>query len=161
MKKSRLLFLSLSAVLALGLLAGCGAKEPEETPLSLYAFSGEDDRFSLSSGIIVITDRETVVYGGNLENKGEAFEDVTSFTLRLYVLSDGVEIPLIDVEHITEGGEASLGGLVSGSYGSSRMSYPLSQQEDLAENLYFSLSITHASQEQSQYTIPLSVTKPA
>ena len=158
MKKFRLLSLLLSTVLVCGFLIGCSTNEPEGNPMALYSFSGEDDRFSLSSGIIAITDQETVIYGGELENTGEAFYDISSYSLRLYVLKDGVEFPLIDVEHIYKvERESPMDNLVSGSFGSVRMDAPLLEQEYLENNLYFEVLITYSNQEQSNHTIHLSV----
>lgn len=159
MKKPNPLLLVLCMLLVCGLLAGCGAKEPEDNALALYSFHGGDDRFSLTSGIIAITDQETIIYGGDLENTGEAFQDISSFSLRLYVLKDGAEVPLIDVEHIFKDAErdAPWDNLVSGSFASARIDGSLIEQEYLKDNLYFEVLITHSNQEQTKHTIHLSV----
>ena len=62
MKKLAIFVLTLTLVLA---LVGCGKTEPEY--LRVYSFNGENERFTVSNGVIVLDDTKEIFYGGELK----------------------------------------------------------------------------------------------
>ena len=46
------------------MLTGCGASSKGEPSLVVYSFKGENEQFSISNGVIVLTPNEEIFYGG-------------------------------------------------------------------------------------------------
>ena len=68
-------------------------------------FSGENELFSISNGVIVITDKNEIFYGGNLEEKQGKLSDIVAYTTSFYILSDDKDRILLSnsVEDMTGG----------------------------------------------------------
>lgn len=153
MKKIKPLVYFLIALLVCCSAAGCGAKESEQQ-ITIYSYCGEDDQFSLSNGIIAVTETETIIYGGVLEEKEEKFDDITASSMGLYVLVDGEEITLTDFQEVDMTGD----GHPLSNPGSATTSGSLPEKDDLEDNLYFEVSITRSNGERLENQIKLSVT---
>ena len=54
------------------MLTGCGASSKGEPSLVVYSFKGENEQFSISNGVIVLTPNEEIFFGGDLAEKQEA-----------------------------------------------------------------------------------------
>ena len=67
----------LITVLCICLLLGCSSK-PAEKPLVVYSFSGENEMFSISNGVIVLNEGEEIFYGGNLDGK---LSDIVAYSM--------------------------------------------------------------------------------
>lgn len=76
------LFLVFAAVMVIG--GGYTLMNHEEEPTRVYAFHGENDQFSVSNGVIVVSDEEDVFYGGTLEEKGEHLSDLSAYSISFY-----------------------------------------------------------------------------
>ena len=76
------LFLVFAAAMVIG--GGYTLVTYEEEPTRVYAFRGENDQFSISNGVIVVSDEEDVFYGGTLEEKGEHLSDLSAYSISFY-----------------------------------------------------------------------------
>ncbi len=76
------LFLVFAAVMVIG--GGYTLLNHEEEPTHVYIFRGENDQFSVSDGVIVMSEEEDVFYGGTLEAKGEHLSDLSSYSISFY-----------------------------------------------------------------------------
>ena len=70
------------------LFSGCGAK-PAEEQVAVYSFSGDNEVFSISNGVIVLAPTEEVFYGGNLEGE---MSGVVSYSMTFYISSGNDEL---------------------------------------------------------------------
>ena len=73
------LFLVFAAAMVIG--GGYTLVTYEEEPIRVYAFRGENDQFSVSDGVIVMSEEEDVFYGGTLEAKGEHLSDLSAYSI--------------------------------------------------------------------------------
>ena len=104
----------LITVLYTCLLSSCGMK-PAEEPLVVYSFSGENEMFSISNGVIVLNEGEEIFYGGNLDGE---LSDIIAYSMTFYIQSGSDDIVLLSnsVTDMTGGtiGIAGETGKISG-----------------------------------------------
>lgn len=142
------------------ILIGCGISSDKEQyqSLAVYSFSGKNEYFTISNGVIVLTSAEEIFYGGNLDVSQEKFNDITAYTMTFYIISDNKKDFLISnsVEDIT--GEtiniSSETGKCSGATINIR-----EQIDELQNKLYFELETTNFDGKKSNYPLQLSLTK--
>ena len=149
----------LPILLCCALAAGCGgeAAELEET-VTVYSISGTSEQMTLSNGILVLTDTEQTLDGGDLTYRPAEPADAAGYATEIYLLSSGGERkPLISMKaQDTAGGTLS----VSGDVG--MVSGEILTEKDLGKlerNLYFELQVTNSEGETATQTLPLSLTK--
>ena len=135
------------------LLSSCGMKSAEE-PLGVYSFSGENEMFSISNGVIVLNEGEEIFYGGNLDGE---LSDIIAYSMTFYIQSGSDDIVLLSnsVTDMTGGtiGIAGETGKISGDVLKS------AEEDDLQNNLYFELKTTNLDGEKNTYQLPLTVTE--
>ena len=143
----------LITVLYTCLLSSCGMK-PAEEPLVVYSFSGENEMFSISNGVIVLNEGEEIFYGGNLDGE---LSDIIAYSMTFYIQSGSDDIVLISnsVTDMTGGtiGIAGETGKISGDVLKS------AEEDDLQNNLYFELKTTNLGGEENTYQLQLTVTE--
>ena len=90
-------------------LTGCGKEEQE--PLRVYSFSGENEQFAVSNGIIVLNGSEEIFSGGDLKAADDCFLDITSYSTTFYTIS-GSEKNVILSNSVTDttGGTVNVSG---------------------------------------------------
>lgn len=140
------------------LFSGCGRQAKEER-LAVYSFSGENEFFSVSNGVIVLNSTEEIFYGGNLEEKDEMFSDIVAFSVSLYIQSGDEKRILLSnsVEDMT-GGTITVAdeiGKVSGDIINE------TEIEELKNNLFLGLSTTNLNSEENEYQLQLILTEVA
>lgn len=143
----------LITVLYTCLLSSCGMK-PAEEPLVVYSFSGENEMFSISNGVIVLNEGEEIFYGGNLDGE---LSDIIAYSMTFYIQSGSDDIVLLSnsVTDMTGGtiGIAGETGKLSGDVLKS------AEEDDLQNNLYFELKTTNLGGEENTYQLQLTVTE--
>ena len=143
----------LITVLYTCLLLSCGMK-PAEEPLVVYSFSGENEMFSISNGVIVLNEGEEIFYGGNLDGE---LSDIIAYSMTFYIQSGSDDIVLLSnsVTDMTGGtiGIAGETGKISGDVLKS------AEEDDLQNNLYFELKTTNLGGEENTYQLQLTVTE--
>ncbi len=143
----------LITVLYTCLLSSCGMK-PAEEPLVVYSFSGENEMFSISNGVIVLNEGEEIFYGGNLDGE---LSDIIAYSMTFYIQSGSDDIVLLSnsVTDMTGGtiGIAGETGKISGDVLKS------AEEDNLQNNLYFELKTTNLSGEENTYQLQLTVTE--
>ena len=89
MKKIATIILSL--LVCTVLFTGCGnsSKSSQEQSLKVYSFSGNSESISVSNGVIVLSGKDEICYGGNLKVMSDDFADITAYSTTIYV--DGEE----------------------------------------------------------------------
>lgn len=158
MLKSGILTL-LPAALCCLLLAGCGQERVEADPfLAVYSLSGESEEVTLSNGVLVLTDAEQTLDGGDLSfHPAEPF-DAVRYTTEICLSADGERKTLISMgAQDTTGGVLRVSGDVGGCSGQM-----LTEGEilGLKENAcYFELICTDRNGEERIYTLPLTLTE--
>ena len=73
MKKIATIILSL--LVCTVLFTGCGnsSKSSQEQSLKVYSFSGNSESISVSNGVIVLSGKDEICYGGNLKVMSDDF----------------------------------------------------------------------------------------
>ena len=135
------------------LLSGCGNESTRES-LVVYSFSGENEMFSISNGVIVLNEGEEIFYGGNLVGE---LSDIVAYSMTFYIQSGSDNIVLLSnsVIDMTGGtiGIAGETGKISGDV------LKRAEEDDLQNNLYFELKTTNLDGEENIYQLQLTVTE--
>lgn len=143
----------LMAVLCSCLLASCTSKQAEEQTI-VHSFSGENEMFSISNGVIVLTPAEEVFYGGILEGK---LTDIVAYEATFYIPSD------IDDKILLSNKVADMtGGTISIAGETGKVSGDILKEAELDElqnNLYFELKTTNLEGKENTYSLQLMVTE--
>lgn len=148
------IFVNISAALACCvLLSGCGRTAAEE-PLVVHSFCGENERFSISNGVIVLSPTEEIFYGGNLEGE---LPDVVGYSMTFYIQSDHGDVVLLSNsvtdmtgEPIDISGET---GKISGDI------LTAAEIDELRNHLYFKLKTTDSEGVENEYQLQLTLTE--
>ena len=137
------------------LLSGCGEKSEQ---FLVYSFSGENELFSISNGVIVITDKNEIFYGGNLEEKQGKLSDIVAYTTSFYILSDDKDRILLSnsVEDMT-GGMISIANEMGKVSGDNIIKE--TEIRELQNNLFFELRTTNLNGEKNEYQSQLTLTE--
>ena len=146
MKKIATIILSL--LVCTVLFTGCGnsSKSSQEQSLKVYSFSGNSESISVSNGVIVLSGKDEICYGGNLKVMSDDFADITAYSTTIYV--DG------EVADQT-------GGTIDVSGNIGKISGDVLRDGDadkLADNLWFELKTTNLSGEENTYQVQLETT---
>lgn len=145
--------LFLITALCAGLLSGCGTKPAEES-LAVYSFSGENEIFSISNGVIVLTPAQEIFYGGTLDGE---LSNIAAYSMTFYIQSGNDDIVLLSngVTDITGGtiGIAGETGKISGDI------LNKAEEDDLQNHLFFELKTTNLNGEANTYQLQLAVTE--
>ena len=135
------------------LLSSCVMK-PAKEPLVVYSFSGENEMFSISNGVIVLSEGEEIFYGGNLVGE---LSDIVAYSMTFYIQSGSNDIVLLSnsVTDMTGGtiGIAGETGKISGDI------LKRAEEDDLQNNLYFELKTANLDGEENTYQLQLTVTE--
>lgn len=150
----------LTIVFVCTLVTGCSAflESEQAQSLAVYSFSGENEYFTLSNGVIALTPAEETFYGGNLDVNQEEFNDITAYTMTFYIMSNNEKDVLLSnsvadmtgktVKLSGETGKRSGGGII------------IREQMDALQNqLYFELETTNLDGKKSNYSLQLTLTK--
>lgn len=143
----------LITVLYTCLFSSCGMK-PAEEPLVVYSFSGENEMFSISNGVIVLNEGEEIFYGGNLDGE---LSDIIAYSMTFYIQSSSDDIVLLSnsVNDMT-GGTISIAGETGKISGDVLKG---AEEDDLQNKLYFELKTTNLDGEENTYQLQLTVTE--
>lgn len=140
-------------------MTGCSGKEaPEKEPLVVYSFSGANEVFSISNGVVVLTPDEDVFYGGDLALLDEdSFSDTVSYSTTFYTLENGERNTILSnsVTDMTDN-SIKIEGALGGMSGANLLGTKVDQAEAL-HSLCFELSIIDENGAQNKYEIPLDV----
>lgn len=148
----------LTIVFSCTILTGCGtsSKGEQGQSLAVYSFSGESEYFSISNGVIVLSPTEEIFYGGDLEAKQEHFNDITAYSMTVYIMSGDKKGTLISNSVVDmTGGTIHISGDIGKRSGDGIIIKE--PTDDLKNNLYFELETTNLDGEKSNYQLQLSV----
>ena len=156
MKKLIAFFLSLVFVLA---LVGCGKTEPSN--LRVYSFSGADEQFSVTNGVIVLDDTVRIFNGGDLKVTEGHFSNIASYTATFYIMeNDEKEVILsnsaTDMTGSSVGFEGNL-GQVSGD--GALIETMIKDTSDWENNLYLELTTTDNSGINNVHQLQMTLTE--
>lgn len=144
------------AIFCFCLFSGCGKKTLEEQ-FAVYSFSGENDFFSITNGVIVLTPTEEIFYGGNLDEKDEKLSDVIAYTMSLYIqfgdekriiLSNSVDDMTGETINFTDEIGKVSGDIINET-----------EIEELKNNFFLELSTTNLNGEKNEYQQKLILTE--
>lgn len=150
MKKWIALVLSLGFILS---LTACHNMEK----VSTYSFYGTHEYFTISNGEIVLSDKEEVFDGGDLQitNLGE-FEQITSYSTTFYTFING-ERGVILSNTVTDktGGTVSIGADLGRVAGKTIFLGSDKSLEEVRKNLWFELKTSDLNNKTKAYQIQL------
>lgn len=120
----------------------------------MYSFCGENESFSISNGVIVLSSTEEIFYGGNLEGE---LSDVVGYSMSFYIPFGNDERILLSnsVEDMT-GGTISIAGEIGKISGDI---FTATEIDELQNNLYFKLKTTNLKGEENEYQLQLTLTE--
>ena len=156
MKKLIAFFLSLFFVLA---LVGCGKTEPSN--LRVYSFSGADEQFSVTNGVIVLDETVRIFNGGNLKVTEDSFSNIVSYTATFYIVeTDEKKVILSNSAPDMTGSSVSLeGNLGQVSGDDALIETMIKDTSDWESNLYLELTTTDKSGTENVYQLQMSLTE--
>ena len=150
------------AVLCCLPLAGCAEREVHEAeaPLAVYSLSGESESLTLSNGVLVLTDTEQTLDGGDLDcHPAEPFTAVR-YTKEIYLLSGGERRTLLSM-----GAQDNAGGMLEVSGDVGKVAGEIFTEEELAgleaDSLWLELICTDPYGAERVETLPLTLTEVA
>ncbi|MBQ2753037.1 MAG: hypothetical protein IJF29_02840 [Firmicutes bacterium] len=103
------------AVICSSMFTACAKNDvtTENENLTVYSFCGETEEFVLSEGVIVFDGNEEIYYGGNIKSKEGQLDDITAYTMTLYISTDGEKNVLLSNSVVDEtGGTINIDGEV-------------------------------------------------
>lgn len=157
MKKIATIILSL--LVCTVLFTGCGnsskSKSSQVQSLKVYSFSGNSESISVSNGVIVLSGKDEICYGGNLKVMSDDFADITAYSTTIYV--DGEEDSILLSHAVAD----QTGGTIDVSGNIGKISGDVLRDGDtdkLADNLWFELKTTNLSGEENTYQVQLETT---
>lgn len=139
-------------------LTGC-QKAKDTKNLVVYSFSGENDQFKVSNGVIVLSDTNDVFYGGDLQVTDEILSEITSFDKTFYYMANN-EKNTISTNSVVDrtGGKVHINGDLGKISGNNIiLGNKTHQLDDLKNNLYFELVTLDKNGEQNVYDLKMSV----
>ena len=149
-------------ILCIFTLTACGNVKTREKN-SIYSFSGGNDYFSVSNGIIVLNEDEETFSGGDLKILRKSdFSDVVSLRTEFYILRDGEEWTILvsELHDMSGDSSVSLSGDLGKISGVTTVSEGRSLEEvdlDLLNNLHFRLTVTKSDGTGNSYNVQMDV----
>ena len=133
------------------LFTGCGnsSKSSQEQSLKVC------ESISVSNGVIVLSGKDEICYGGNLKVMSDDFADITAYSTTIYV--DGEEDSILLSHAVAD----QTGGTIDVSGNIGKISGDVLRDGDadkLADNLWFELKTTSLSGEENTYQVQLETT---
>jgi len=129
---------------------------------SVYSFSGANEYFSVTNGVVVLDAEEEVFSGGDLNiSDEEALGNIASYSATFYTLIDGEKHIVMSNSVVDQtGGKISLtGDLGKMSGGDFIIRNKVEDPSDWKNNLYFELVTTDLDNKENTYQLQLSVTE--
>ena len=143
-------------------LTACGNAKIREKN-AIYSFSGGNDSFSVSNGVIVLTEDEETFSGGDLQILRKSdFSNVVFLRTEFYILRNGEEktILISELHDKTGGASLSFSGDIGKISGGTTVSEGRPRDEvdlDLLNNLYFRLTVRKTDGTSNTYTVQMDV----
>lgn len=140
-------------------LTGCGKEEQE--PLRVYSFSGENEQFAVSNGIIVLNGSEEIFSGGDLKAADESFLDITSYSTTFYTISGNEKNVILSnsVEDMT-GGTVNVSGDLGQVSGESIIRRTkIDDASDWGNTLFFELTTKDKYGTENVYQLQMALTE--
>lgn len=155
MKKSLILLLILTLVIS---LVGCSTAELQT---SVYSFSGANEYFAISNGVIVLDDSTEAFYGGNISADEDFFAEATSYSATFYISSHGEKKVILSSKVVDLTGEAvDFSGEIGSISGDDVLTQnKIDEIDDLRYNLYCDLSVTNKDGTESVYSVQMNLTE--
>jgi len=155
MKKSLILLLILTLAIS---LVGCSTAELQT---SVYSFSGANEYFAISNGVIVLDDSTEAFYGGNISADEDFFNEATSYSATFYISSHGEKKVILSSKVVDLTGEAvDFSGEIGSISGDDVLTQnKIDEIDDLRYNLYCDLSVANKDGTESVYSVQMNLTE--
>ena len=156
MKKIIALFLVVSCVLT---LSACCNEKQEKT--RVYSFTGGNEEYVITNGVVVMTDEEDIFYGGELQARNpDGIKNIASYRAEFYTSVDGEEnsvlVSALDNDSLSEmlnidfGKSSGNGDKLDNSFG---------RMDELQGDFWCELRIKDTQGNQKSYIIDLTLTE--
>ncbi|MBO8464276.1 MAG: hypothetical protein IAC13_10130 [Firmicutes bacterium] len=134
-------------------------QNPQENSLTIYSFHGENEEFSITNGVIVLSENQTIFSGGDLHIKSKIFSNIHSVTKTFYtIINDEEHILLSNRSTDTTGTPIHMDGSLGKITGEAGVLKNISSQ-DLQNNLYFKLITADSDGQENEYVLQLSLSE--
>ena len=155
MKKFLIFLLLLTFAIS---LVGCSTTELQT---SVYSFSGANEYFAISNGVIVLDDSTEAFYGGNISADEGFFAEATSYSATFYISSHGEKKVILSSKVVDLTGEAvDFSGEIGSISGDDVLTQnKIDEIDDLRYNLYCDLSVTNKDGTESVYSVQMNLTE--
>ncbi len=135
------------------------SQNPQENSITVYSFHGENEEFSITNGVIVLSENQTIFSGGNLHIKSKIFSNIHSITKTFYTIINNEEHILLSNSSIdTTGTPIHMDGSLGKITGEAGILKNISSQ-DLQNNLYFKLITADSDGQENEYVLQLSLSE--
>ncbi len=156
MKKIVALFLLVSCVLT---LSACNNTKQEKT--RVYSFTGGNEEYVITNGVVVLTDEEDIFYGGELQvQKPDGIKNIASYRAEFYTRIDGEENVVLvsamdnasssEMLNIDFGKASGNGKMLDNNFG---------KMDELQDDFWCELKIKDTQGNQNSYIIDLTLTE--
>lgn len=159
MRRLMALVLALVCMLSLVLsFAGCSTIELQT---SVYSFSGANEHFAISNGVIVLDDSTEAFYGGNISADEDFFAEAISYSATFYISSHGERKVILSSKVVDLTGESvDFSGEIGSISGDDVLTQnKIDEIDDLRYNLYCDLSVTNKDGTESVYSVQMNLTE--
>lgn len=148
--------------IAILFLTGCAKAEPEQ-PLRVYSFHGENEQLKITNGMIVLSEKNDVFGGGDLQVSEDLQSNITSFSTTFYVASEHDDRTILSNAVIDQTGSTIHidGGLGTVSGDGVILDRVVDEENiaDLKNNLFFELTTTDADGKENVYQLQMVVSE--
>lgn len=165
-KPLRNILIGLAIVIALIMvlsLSACSSESNTGTQdQSVYSFSGANEYFSVTNGVVILGAEEEVFFGGDLNTTDEeTLGNIVSYSTTFYTLVDGEKHIIMSNSVVDQtGGKISLSGDLGRMSGDDFIiRNKVEDSSDWENNLYFELVTTDLNHKENTYQLHLSVTE--
>lgn len=151
------IIISLGSVFILFSLVGCqSTQENTGAEMTIYSFRGEAEGLQVTNGIIAISPEQQILYGGILQHNREDLRDISTYSVKYFILNEEKKETLSSFHYTTEGVVIAIPKeIMLGQSSAKEGIFSAEVQSKIADNLYFEFDIIFSNGEKNEYQIKL------
>ena len=156
MKKIIALFLLASCMLT---LAACNNTKQEKT--RVYSFTGENEKYVITNGVVVLTEEEDIFYGGELQTaQPDGIKNIASYRAEFYTrIDDEEDVVLVSAMDNASSSEMLNIDLGKASGNGKMLEDNFGKMDESEGDFWCELKIKDTQGNQNSYIIDLTLTE--